>query len=1302
MKFDIDKRVLTVGHFVDEDTTTPVDSYVYEQYNDYLNGPIEQDIEYLVSAMKRETVNTLGGEFNTLLVFDRVLVKTGETGMIHIDVEFVESDSVKKDRSYKPLTVLKLPYCRRDGSLVRVESGGVKKEYGYVPYIYNKSGIYHYRKSEERDNMKGLKLVGTGGRMLDISCSASKINLPTISHNKKNVNILNAICYFLSSSGLDPYAELIGRMENYSFINQFEYVKDNNDYKINNRAVGLKVTYAESDADAVNFVNYQTGDNRIQFDLEARKFLNDVLSLKRARGYTLAKDVETSEGVVLAKRGSYVTDSLIDTLEKNRINTIFIKDIINVTGNVLATDIMLYGIAKGSKVLPEIAPVLGEYSNFMYVPEDLFVGKDGYFQHPIIIPKDTVINKDLLEFLDYNLVTSIFIKERVSSTKARKLNLFTEVVSNNQYRTSKDGEPYSCVYVKGDEEIVNESSLTPHDLIAALSLLLRIKDGKDIDVVQDLDISFAKKFKTIGEAISETIRSSADEFSKKHRLAIASNITKVGALKTDRGRAENLMYAFQKIWWNKFAREKKYLDMAEHLNPLLYLYKLRQIKSFVNDAQAVPDSIRYMALGEFGRVCPYETPQSNKTGLVNSACLGMKIDKDGTPRARYYKVRNDGGRIWVDKSKYVYLSNEEELEYIVTTIDEICPNGTDEPINPNRRVIARIPNPEFGKLEKMTIASIESHLVDYCTISPVDILSITTSTLVCIGADDSVRIAFDTSMMKQARALLNPDKPLVFTDMAENIFRYTDKYCIKARDNGEVISIESGIIILQLDSGEIQTINYEPFNSYTDGIIIQTPIPGLKEFDRVYKGQVIITSNYDVDGVYANGKNALVAFIPRGVNYEDGVDVCKKFATSATSFRINKQKDYPPKDATAVAMKKGDGIRYFLEGDKITDISFKANGKTNKKAVKAEHDLGFFISSEKTKSSAFDDSKYEFRSKGVSVDSLIGGDKLANRHGNKGVAPAYRDNTEALSLMNGEIIDVCYNPHGVVSRMNTGQTDEANLSLACKVLGIHVKTTSSGGITVQQIARLMSYAYRMANEDRVEEVCKEFREFPDSLHEYVLNRINDVKNWKGCFNENGTATLYDPRTGRLIENVLIGYNYITKLKHDSATKLHQRGYFMTSDYSLKRASATSGAANGGGQTLGNMELDALGAYGAVEYIQELLHERGDNPYERVRFTVEHLHEGLGCLPKRAASMRRSTLMYLMYMMGLNIQVDIDGLPSIDDLCQELMDLPTKKQLLMARDEDIQQYDDEEIDASGTEDKLKHFDLPDLLDFKGEF
>jgi len=415
---------------------------------------------------------------------------------------------------------------------------------------------------------------------------------------------------------------------------------------------------------------------------------------------------------------------------------------------------------------------------------------------------------------------------------------------------------------------------------------------------------------------------------------------------------------------------------------------------------------------------------------------------------------------------------------------------------------------------------------------------------------------------------------------------------------------------------------------------------------RVRQGDVLVSSNFVKDGLLAMGRNVLVCYVPTGYNYEDGVYASDRLRHDLTSYTPEREEASIPKECAMSMVRPPDKLHYKRVGSPLFQkvLQLKRSSAKVTDTVYSEKLSGFILGVNKETDPYSRQSK--FVASALALDYTFEGDKFANRHGNKGVTPALRPPKQMPMFLNGEFLDICYNPAGVSSRMNIGQILECNLGFAGYILCTRFRSDSFNGASVEEIKQLLKFAYRLANEDDAQAVIDAFPEFPLEWRMKRLEYIDWIRSWRGAFNEDGTAWLYNPKTGKMFETpVVVGVNYIHKLVQEVKHKFHARSGYLREDY-LKRASApTEGAANGGGQRMGEMEFAALAAYGASSYIQEVMNERGDNPVRRNNVTADAIYGGSAYSVSEEYSVRRSTEEFVSIMQALGVDVTIDEIPT---------------------------------------------------------
>lgn len=600
--------------------------------------------------------------------------------------------------------------------------------------------------------------------------------------------------------------------------------------------------------------------------------------------------------------------------------------------------------------------------------------------------------------------------------------------------------------------------------------------------------------------------------------------------------------------------------------------------------------VRDVHQSHYGRICPIETPEGPNIGLVGYlACYG-KVNDYGFIETPYLKVEHKKGKPRVT-SDIIYLDASAEEKTV------IAPSSTERD---DRGYILgnRVPVRKFG------LPSIEPvNTIEYMDVSPKQIASITTSLIPFIEHDDAVRANMGSNMQRQAVPVVRPDAPIVGTGMEEDAAK-SSGHVVIAPESGKVLEASADRIVIQNSKGEKINIALNKFTRSNQGTCINQRLL-VDSGDSVKKGQVLADGPSTENGVLALGKNILVAFMSyRGGNYEDAIIISERLVKDdeLTSIHIEKYsievrdtklgpevitRDIPNVGEEALSNLDETGIVRVgaeVEAGNILVGKISPKGETE---LSVEEKLLRAIFGEKAKDVKDSSLRLPHGEKGkvievkifskdagdelpegvsqmveVSVAQLRKisvGDKLAGRHGNKGVISTVLPEEDMPYTADGRPVDIILNPLGVVSRMNLGQILETHLGLAANKLGIKVATPVFDGVPV----------------DKIREMLKE-----------------------AGFPEDGKMVLYDGKTGEPFENkVTVGNMYILKLAHLVDDKVHARS---VGPYSMVTQQPLGGKAQFGGQRFGEMEVWALEAYGAAHTLQEMLTIKSDDVAGRSR------------------------------------------------------------------------------------------------------
>ena len=964
--------------------------------------------------------------------------------------------------------------------------------------------------------------------------------------------------------------------------------------------------------------------------VKVRDKMNKVLSIDRAVGKTLARPITLEHGEIIPKE-TIITSAILKKIKYHRINEVYVLNVPNMTGAFLARGIEISSFRKGTEILPQMEHLFFNYEGF-------YLDRDVTLPVSFAIDVGTQVTKPLLEVLAYNGINEVYVKYNENSDKEIYVPFELEIIGNRHFKECDIGLSKKESYVYIDEEgNISEPKefITTYDILSMISLFNRLVKNYDLEVIASRDVGLRKKVNMAEELFHKAFVLTAPEFIKLFKKTFTNmyNNSKEDFNKPDKMEAKFFFLAEK--WWSNLMLKLKVIQSVDRTNPVSYYSSLSKVNTILEDSNAIAETMRWLSMGHYGRLCPYEIPAGKKLGVVNNKAIKCKIE-DGIMKTPYYEVKHVENESYITNS-IIYLTVEEEENYKIADITSLHVNEEGKILNKNR-VLARTPT--TSGLEKMSVSHVDILKIDLVNIDPQQSISLACSTIPFQGADDSARVTFEISMAKQAKGLLNPEVPIVLTSAFLDIPRQSPYFMIQAEYDGEIIDIVNGMItVYYYKLNDVQSYIFKQKEFSNTSVIIRKV--EVEQGQHVKAGDVLVSSNYIKEGFLATGVNALVCYIPEGYNYEDGVFASNRLKHKLTSYGANYESEPIPRVYMNTTVSIINKFNYQKPNNVIYTTTHLTNSKFIKRAIKSRKLKGFMVDVTK-EVDKYSKKDKETTAYAVSFDYVKQGDKIANRHGNKGVTPELRSNTEMPMFKNGEFVDLCYNPAGVSSRMNIGQILECNLGLAGYILGVRMRSDSFNGASVEEIKMLLSYAWHLANEDDVDYVNKQFSELPIEFKEVCIKNLTWIRTWKGSFNEDGTAWMLNPRTGKYFETpVVVGINYIYKLVHEVTKKTHARGGFATEPYIEKTSAPTHGSSKLGGQRFGEMEIDALSAYGVSAFIQELMNGRGDNPVARNNLTVKAMHKGNNYMLDEKTGIRRSTEEFVNRMEALGVKIEFE-------------------------------------------------------------
>ncbi|MDI6706912.1 MAG: DNA-directed RNA polymerase subunit beta [Bacillota bacterium] len=732
------------------------------------------------------------------------------------------------------------------------------------------------------------------------------------------------------------------------------------------------------------------------------------------------------------------------------------------------------------------------------------------------------------------------------------------------------------------------------DIIASVNYVFGL--ANDIGDVDDIDHLGNRRLRCVGELLQNQFRIGLSRMERvvKERMTIQDmDVVTPQALINIRPVVASIKEFFGSSQLSQF------MDQTNPLAELTHKRRLSALGPGGLSRERAGFEVRDVHNSHYGRICPIETPEGPNIGLIGSLSTYARINDYGFIEAPYRKVDKERG---VVTNEIIYMTADEEGEYVIAQAND--------PLDEEGRFIdKRITSRAGAKREIVVVPSSE---VDFMDVSPKQVVSVATSMIPFLENDDANRALMGANMQRQAVPLLKPDSPVVGTGMEYKAAKDSGVVII-ANNSGVVERVTAEEIRIRRDKdGKVDIYKMIKFKRSNQGTCInQKPIVSTGE--RVEKGQVIGDGPSTKDGEISLGKDVLVGFMTwEGYNYEDAILISEKLVKEDvyTSIHIEEYEaeardtKLGPEEITRDIPNVGEDALKDLDERGIIRIGAEVRagdilvGKVTPKGeteLTAEERLLRAIFGEKAREVRDTSLRVPHGEAGIIVDvkvfmrdngdelppgvnqlvrvyvaqkrKISVGDKMAGRHGNKGVISRILPEEDMPFLPDGTPLEIVLNPLGVPSRMNIGQVLEVHLGIAAKTLGWEIATPVFDGATEEDIIEILRQA---------------------------------------GLPEGGKLTLYDGRTGEPFDNpVTVGYMYIMKLAHLVDDKIHARS---TGPYSLVTQQPLGGKAQFGGQRFGEMEVWALEAYGASHTLQEILTVKSDDVVGRVK-TYESIVKG---------------------------------------------------------------------------------------------
>ena len=919
---------------------------------------------------------------------------------------------------------------------------------------------------------------------------------------------------------------------------------------------------------AVTLINNLFFDPK-RYDISpvGRYKFNKKLSLsRRISGYTLARAaVSPVTGEVLFPEGQLLSREDAETLENAGVWSVYIYAVNEEDGTKQEVRVFTNKMVDASKLLP-------------YTNEELGLG------------------------------------ERV------QLDVLLEVIAASG---TEDKDALRRALAARRDELIPKH-ITVDDIFASVNYLLALSHG--IGKTDDIDHLGNRRLRSVGELLLNQLRIG---FSRMDKIVKEKMTTQDIETVTPQSliNIRPIVSAIRDFFGS--SPLSQFMDQTNPLSELTHKRRLSALGPGGLSRDRASFEVRDVHYTHYGRMCPIETPEGPNIGLISYLATFAKVNPFGFIAAPYRVVR--GG---VVTKEVRYITADEEDEYVVATANE--------PLDEkgrfvNRKIVAR---------HREEIGEYEANKIDLMDVSAKMVVSVATAMIPFLENDDNTRALMGSNMQKQAVPLMVSEAPFVATGM-EYKAAYDSGVVVIARNSGVVKSVTADEIAVTTDEGRTDLYRLIKFKRSNQGTCVnQRPI--VRKGERVEKGDVIADGPATANGEVALGKNALIGFMTwEGYNYEDAVLINERLVREDIYTSIHIEEYYcesrdtklGPEEITRDIPNVGEDVLKDLDGDGVISIGAEVRagdilvGKVTPKGeteLTSEERLLRAIFGEKAREVRDTSLRLPHGESGIVVDvktftrddcdvlqpgvikvvrvyiaqkrKISVGDKMAGRHGNKGVISRILPSEDMPFLPDGTPLDIVLNPLGVPSRMNIGQVLEVHLGMAAKKLGWKVMTPVFDG----------------ANEAEIAECLRE-----------------------AGLRDDGKTILYDGRTGMPFDNpVTVGYMYFLKLHHLVDDKIHARS---TGPYSLVTQQPLGGKAQFGGQRFGEMEVWALEAYGAAYTLQELLTVKSDDVKGRVR-TYEAIVKGRN-IPTPGVPAAFKVLVKELQSLGLDVVVrDKDDQP----------------------------------------------------------
>ena len=805
--------------------------------------------------------------------------------------------------------------------------------------------------------------------------------------------------------------------------------------------------------------------------------------------------------------------------------------------------------------------------------------------------------------------------------------------------------------------------ITKEDILASINYNMHLEYGLGTD--DDIDHLGNRRIRAVGELLQNQYRIGLSRLERVVRERMTTQDLE-GITPQSLINIKPVTAAVKEFFGS--SQLSQFMDQNNPLGELTHKRRLSALGPGGLSRDRAGFEVRDVHYSHYGRMCPIETPEGPNIGLINSLASYARINEYGFVEAPYRKIDRTDKKNPCVTDEVVYMTADEEDNYHVAQANE--------PLDEEGHFIHKNVSGRFREETQ----EYERQMFEYMDVSPKMVFSVATALIPFLQNDDANRALMGSNMQRQAVPLLTTEAPVVGTGM-ESKAAVDSGVCVVAKKAGTVECAASKEIIIKNDDGTKDVYHLTKFmRSNQSNCYNQRPI--VFKGEHVEAGQVIADGPSTSKGELALGKNPLIGFMTwEGYNYEDAVLLSERLVMDDvyTSVHIEEYEaeardtKLGPEEITRDVPGVGDDALKDLDERGIIRIGAEVRagdilvGKVTPKGeteLTAEERLLRAIFGEKAREVRDTSLKVPHGEYGIVVDAKVFtrengdelspgvnqavriyiaqkrkisvGDKMAGRHGNKGVVSRVLPVEDMPFLPNGRPLDIVLNPLGVPSRMNIGQVLEIHLSLAAKALGFNIATRVFDGANENDIQDTLE----MANDYVNTEDFEEFRaKYEDVLRPEVMQFLDENKDhrelWKGVpLSRDGKVRLRDGRTGEYFDSpVTIGHMHYLKLHHLVDDKIHARS---TGPYSLVTQQPLGGKAQFGGQRFGEMEVWALEAYGASYTLQEILTVKSDDVIGRVK-TYEAIIKGDN-IPEPGIPESFKVLLKELQSLGLDVRV----------------------------------------------------------------